>query len=64
MWHVDPLLAGDHEIGDCTAATVRQQQTNNRGMVFSAWAAKQQSNSSRGTVFSVQTMPRCYKQDT
>jgi hypothetical protein len=58
LWHVEPLLGGDCEIANCTVATARQQPTNNRGMVFSAWSAKQQLNSNRGTVFSVWTMLR------
>jgi hypothetical protein len=36
MWNVDPLLGGDGEIGDCTAAVARQQPANNnRELVFS-----------------------------
>lgn len=35
LMHVDPLLGGDREIGDCTEVVARQQPTNNsRVMVF------------------------------
>jgi hypothetical protein len=65
MWYADPLLSNDHEIGDHTAATARQQPiNNNRGMLFSVWSTKQQSNSNRGTVLSVWSVPRCYKLDS
>jgi hypothetical protein len=56
LWHVDLLLESACEIGNCTAATARQQLANNRGLVFSAQSAKQQLNSNRGTVFSVQSV--------
>jgi hypothetical protein len=62
LWHADPLLDGDREIGHCTAAVARQRTTNNRLMVFSARSAKQ-LNSNRGTVFSVRSVPRRHKQD-
>jgi hypothetical protein len=42
LWHVDPLLGGDREIGDCIAAVARQRPSNNnnnREMVFSALSA-------------------------
>jgi hypothetical protein len=35
LWHADPLVGGDREIGDCTAAVARQWSANNRGMLFS-----------------------------
>jgi hypothetical protein len=64
LWHADPLLRCDREIGDCTATVVRQRPTNNnRGIVFFALFAKQQLNSNRGTVFPVLPVPKCYKQD-
>jgi hypothetical protein len=63
LWHVDPLLGVDREIGDCTAAVARQRPADNTEMIFSAWSAKQQMNSNGGTVFSVWSVPRCYKQD-
>jgi hypothetical protein len=63
MWLVDPLLGGDRDIGDCTAAVVRQRPANNKGMVFSAQSTKQQLNRNIGTVFSVWCFSRCYKQD-
>jgi hypothetical protein len=63
LWHVDPLLGGDREIGDCAAAVARQSPANNRGMVISAPFAKQQLNKNRGTVFSVWSVPRCYKRE-
>jgi hypothetical protein len=64
-WHVDLLLGGNHEIGDCTVAVARQRPANsNRGMVFSTWSTKQQLNGNRGTVFSVWSISRCYKQDS
>jgi hypothetical protein len=44
LWHVDPLLDGDREIGDRTAAVSRQRAADNRGMVFSTQSAKQQRN--------------------
>jgi hypothetical protein len=34
LWHVDPLLGGDGEIGNCIAAVTRQRPENNREMVF------------------------------
>jgi hypothetical protein len=64
LWHVDPLLGSDREIGDCAAAVARQWPANNRGMVFSARPATQQLNSNRRKVFSVRSVPRCYKQDS
>jgi hypothetical protein len=36
MLHLDPLLWGDCEIGDCTAAVVRQRPANNRNGVYCA----------------------------
>jgi hypothetical protein len=34
LWHLDPLLGGVREIGDCTAAIARQRPANkNRGML-------------------------------
>jgi hypothetical protein len=47
LWHVDPLLGGDREVGDCTAAVARQRP----------------ANSNKGTVFSVRPVQRCCKQD-
>jgi hypothetical protein len=47
MWHEDLLLGNDHEINNYTKAITRWQPIN--------------SNS--GTVLSVQSVPRCYKQD-
>jgi hypothetical protein len=42
LWHVDPLLGGDREIGGYTAAVAEQRPAdNNEGTVFSAWSAKQ-----------------------
>jgi hypothetical protein len=42
LWHVDPLLGNDREIGDCSAAVARQYSVNkNRRMAFSALSAKQ-----------------------
>jgi hypothetical protein len=35
MWHVEPLLGKDGEIGDHTVAVARQRPLNSRGMVFS-----------------------------
>jgi hypothetical protein len=61
---VDPLVGGDREIDDCTANVARHQPVNNRGIVFSARFAKQQLNNNRGTMFSMQSVPRCYKQDS
>jgi hypothetical protein len=47
LCHVDPLLGGGHEIGNCTAAATRQRPiSNNRGMVFSE-----------------RSVPRCYNQN-
>jgi hypothetical protein len=58
------LLGGCREIGDYTAAIVRQPSANNnRGIVFSALSAKQQTNSNRGTVFSVRSVTRCYEKE-
>jgi hypothetical protein len=54
LWHADPLLGGEREICDCTAAVARQQPAN-RGMMFSARSTKQQLNSNRGKVFSVRS---------
>jgi hypothetical protein len=62
MSHVDPLLSGDREIGDCTAVTARQRPAS-RGMAFLGGPSTKQLNSNRGTVFSVRSLPRCYKQD-
>jgi hypothetical protein len=47
--HTEPLLGGDREIGDFTAAVARQRPANNRGMVFSVQSVEpkieqQQSN--------------------
>jgi hypothetical protein len=43
LGHVDTLLGGDREIGDCIAAVARQRPANNnREIVFSALSAKQQ----------------------
>jgi hypothetical protein len=37
LWHVDPLLGSDREIGDRTAAVAIQRlASNNRGMAFIA----------------------------
>jgi hypothetical protein len=47
VWHVDPLLGSNCEMGDYTAAVARQQPTNNN----------------KGMVFSVRSMPRGYMQD-
>jgi hypothetical protein len=45
LWHVDPLLGSDREIGHYTAAVARQRPVNNnRGMVFSATVALEQRN--------------------
>jgi hypothetical protein len=63
LWHVDLLLGGNHETGDCTVAAPRQRPANNRGMLFSARSIKQQLNSKTATVFFVQSMQRCYKQN-
>jgi hypothetical protein len=63
MWHIDPLLGGEPEIGGCTVAIARQQPANNTGMVFSERPAKQQLNN-RGTVCPVRSMQRCYKQES
>jgi hypothetical protein len=64
LWHVDPLLGGDNEIGDSTAVVARQRPVNsNKGMVFSARSAMQQLNSNRGTVFSVRSVRICYTKD-
>jgi hypothetical protein len=63
LWHADPSLGHDLEIGDCTSAVARHRLANNRVIVFSARFAKQQFNSNRGTVFSTRLVPRCYKQD-
>jgi hypothetical protein len=43
--------------------TVAMQYAANRGMVFSARSSKQKLNSNKGAMFSVQSVPRCYKQD-
>jgi hypothetical protein len=63
LWYADPLLGGDHEIGECTVATAKQQPTNNTEMVFSARSPKQQLNSNKGSVLPMQSVPRCYKWD-
>jgi hypothetical protein len=43
MWHVDSLLGGCREIGDCIVAVARQRPANKkRGMVFSTLSVKQQ----------------------
>jgi hypothetical protein len=63
MQHVDPLLGGDREIGDCTAAVAWQRPTNNRKMVFSTRSAKQLLNSNTGTIFSTRSVPRGYTQN-
>jgi hypothetical protein len=42
LWHVNLLQGGDREIGDCTAAVVRQWPTNNRVILFSGQSARQQ----------------------
>jgi hypothetical protein len=39
-----PLLGGDREIGDCTAAVDRKRPANHRRMMFSARSARQQLN--------------------
>jgi hypothetical protein len=44
MWHVDPLLGGDREIGDYTAAIARQWPVNNNN-VPCQWLRMQQRNS-------------------
>jgi hypothetical protein len=36
LWHVDPLLGGDREIGNTTEAVARQRHANNRTTVCSA----------------------------
>jgi hypothetical protein len=64
LWHIDPLLGGNREIGDFTAAVARQRPANNnRVIVFSVRSTKQQLNSNRGTMLSVLSMPTCYNQD-
>jgi hypothetical protein len=63
LWHVDPLLGDNREIGDRTAGVAKQRPADNRGMVLSARSAKQRLNSNRGTVFRVRSVLRCYKQD-
>jgi hypothetical protein len=47
LWHVVPLLGNDSETSKYTTAVTRQRP----------------ANSNRGTVSSVQSVPRCYKQD-
>jgi hypothetical protein len=65
LWHVDPLLGGEREIGDCTAAVARKRSANNnRGVVLSARSAKQQLNSNIVMVFSARSEQKCYKQDS
>jgi hypothetical protein len=60
LWHVDPLLGNDREIGNCTAAVARQWSVNNnRRTVFSARSAKQQLSSNRGTEFTARYVLRC-----
>jgi hypothetical protein len=51
LWHVDPLLGGDNEIGDCTAIVAMKRPASNREMVFSARSATEQFSSNRGKVF-------------
>jgi hypothetical protein len=63
MWHLDPWLGYDREVGDCTVVVVRQRPASNRGMVFTTRSAKQQLNSKRVAAFSVRSVPRCCKQD-
>jgi hypothetical protein len=48
LGHVDPLLGGDRETGDCTMDVARQRPARNN----------------RGKVFYVQSVLRCYKQDS
>jgi hypothetical protein len=47
LWHVDPLLGGDGEIGDCTAAVARHRPASNN----------------KGKMFSTRSVPGCYKRD-
>jgi hypothetical protein len=64
LWHSDPLLSGNREIRNCTAAVARQLPANdNKNFVFYALYTKQQLNGNRGTVFAVRSLLRCYKQE-
>jgi hypothetical protein len=63
IWHIDPLLGGDREIGQYTAAVAMQRPENdNRRLVFSALSAKQKLNKKERNGVFCRSVPRC-KQD-
>jgi hypothetical protein len=47
LWYVDPLLGNGNEMSNYTTAVTRQQPVND----------------DIGIMFSVQSVPKCYKQD-
>jgi hypothetical protein len=58
LWHLEPLLGNDPELGNCKTAVARQRPLkNSRGMVFSARPVKEQLNCNRGAIFCVQSVP-------